>query len=120
MRSILIDPWTQTVTEFEYSGDWQQISRVIGCAHDIFTVLTLDSTNGMFLDDGPLEFGREKRWWFKGYGAPLHGRAMVLGTNSEGESVDTCLGVGELLAMCDFNDEPSKDFAAEWNGAGAF
>ena len=120
MRSILIDPWTQTVTEFEYNGDWQQISRIIGCAQDIFTVLMLNNTEGMFLDDGPLEFEREKRWWFKGYGGPLHGRAMILGANYEGESVDTRMDVDKLRAMCDFNDEPGEDFAAEWNGAGAF
>ena len=49
MRAILIDPFTETITEVEYSGDFKQIYNLINC--NTFTVSAISDADDLFLDD---------------------------------------------------------------------
>jgi hypothetical protein len=90
MRAILINPIDHTVTETEYSGDYKHIYELIDV--DTFTIIHLQDKNRetMFLDDnGLLKPNRFFKW--HNYGQPLAGKALILGTDDEGESIGTKL-----------------------------
>lgn len=85
MRAILIDPFTQTIEEVEYSGDYKDIYALIQC--ELFsTVYCLEDT--LFVDDEGLYVKDQRYFKVAGYPQPLAGRGLLLGTNEEGDSVD--------------------------------
>lgn len=85
MRAILIDPFTQTIEEVDYSGDYKDIYGLIQC--ELFsTVYCLEDT--LFVDDEGLYVKDQRYFKVAGYPQPLAGRGLLLGTNEEGDSVD--------------------------------
>ena len=85
MRAILIDPFTQTIEEVDYSGDYKDIYTLIQC--ELFsTVYCLEDT--LFVDDEGLYVKDQRYFKVAGYPQPLAGRGLLLGTNEEGDSVD--------------------------------
>jgi hypothetical protein len=88
MRSILIDPFTRTVTEVEYNGDFKQIYDLIQC--DTYDVARINKHgDGIFIDDEGLFKETEQKFFLhEDYPQPLAGRGLVLGCNEEGESVE--------------------------------
>jgi hypothetical protein len=88
MQGILIDPFTKTVSEVSYNGNYKEIYKLTGCS--TFTVIELDA-NGetLFIDDNGLLENPEHFFKWEGYEQPLAGKGLILGTDSEGESVGT-------------------------------
>lgn len=96
MRAILIDPFTQTVTETDYNGDFHHIYSLIGC--DTFTVLEVGAGNVLYLDDEGLfkDLASQAFFGLSGYPNPLAGKGLILGTNDEGESIATRLTIEQV------------------------
>ena len=86
MRAILIDPFAKKVSEVQVEKGLQPIYDQIK-AH-CFDVVGLPRDDAMYVDDEGL-FRKGQEFFAIGqYRSPLGGRALILGTNDEGESVD--------------------------------
>ena len=85
MKAILIDPKERTISEVDYDGDWRNISKLIDC--DLFSCVYIPKDDSIYVDDEGLY--RENQSFFKWstYDSPLAGKALILGTNDEGESI---------------------------------
>ena len=101
MRAILIDPFTQTIEEVDYSGDYKDIYALIDC--EIFSTLYVDRMDTLYIDDEGL-YVEDQRYFKIGLrGQPLAGKALVLGTDDNGESVDcasTLKSIQEMVEWC--------------------
>ena len=92
MKAYLIDPYAMTVEEVQYSGDYNDIYALTDC--QTFTCLTFnEDEDTLFLDDEGLINGKEQAFFRlvdtpSGDTYPLVGKALVLGCNEEGESVE--------------------------------
>lgn len=98
MKSILIDPFTRTIKEADYNGDFHQIYEFIQC--DTFDAVTVnDKGDAVFVDDEGLISGKEQAFFgWLGYPHPLAGRGIVLGsTISDGDSADTTVTLEEAI-----------------------
>lgn len=96
MRAILIDPFTETVTETEVSNDYRDIYRAIGA--DCFCTVQITPTETLFLDDeGLFKVAEGIRCFFiKSYPQMLAGKGLILGVDHQGESVPSKLPVAEV------------------------
>jgi len=114
MRAILIDPFTKTITEVEYSGDYKQIYKLINC--DTFTVSCLSDADDLFLDDeGLLKDNRYFTW----NGHPFAGKGLILAHDDEGDTISTTYDLHEVLDRVEWlpeghKEEPYMEFIA-WN-----
>lgn len=85
-RAILIDPFTETITEVKMvDTKLQTIYNLIGC--DIITITNLANGIDMILDDEGLLKNSENQAYFKfGIGSqPFAGKALIVATNDEGD-----------------------------------
>ena len=96
MKAFLIDPFKRTVSEVNYSGDFEDIYLAIDC--DTFTcVQASERGDTLFVDDEGLINGKEQAFFgWMGYPQPLAGKALLLGTDINGESVATTLTLDEV------------------------
>lgn len=95
MRSYLIDPHTQQITEVEHNGDYRQIYEFIQARP--FTVVTInDKRDGIFVDDEGLYREGQRFFKLEGYEQPIAGRGLVLGCDDEGETVAPTITLSEL------------------------
>lgn len=116
MKAILIDPYSETITETQIN-DWREIAPALDC--DLFTTVTLSFKNGfpeetLYVDDCGLITGeiQDKKFIrLEGYGAPLAGKALILSTNEEGESRGTKMEVEEVKSKVKFMDYFQVAFA---------
>ena len=94
MRTILIDPETQTVTELDFEGGFHQIQKTIGCG--CFTCVNIDGPDqeAIFVDDEGLLKG--SGFVFSYMGTPLVGKGLVMGADEMGESKATTLPLSAL------------------------
>jgi hypothetical protein len=103
MKSILINSALKTVTEVDYSGNYKDIYKLLGCK--MFEVIHLDD-NGedCFVDEeGLLTLTAETTFFFyKGTHQPIAGNGLILRCNDEGESVATKLTVEAVKANVQF------------------
>lgn len=102
MQAYLIDPFAQTVTEVDYSGDIADIYKLTDC--ETFAVAQFDARgNGVFVDDEGLLNNKPKAFFqIWDYPQPLAGKGLVLGTDDEGESIAPTLTLAELRAKVRF------------------
>lgn len=98
MRAILIDPFAREVREVQIGEGLQPIYDQIKA--DCFTVVGLGLGEGLFLDDEGLFRSKQEYFALGGTGTPvLAGRGLILGSDSEGESVDSRLDVERVRAL---------------------
>lgn len=102
MKAYLIDPFTQTVSEVEYSGDYREIYSLIDC--DTFTCADFNPFGDtVFVDDEGLINGKPQEFFLIGdYPTPLAGKGLVLGTNEDGESVEPSMTIHQVAARVDW------------------
>ena len=85
-RAILIDPFTETITEVNMvDTKLQTIYNLIGC--DLITITSLANGIDMILDDEGLLKNSENQAYFK-FGInsqPFAGKALIIATNDEGD-----------------------------------
>lgn len=91
MKAYLIDPEFHSVKEVDYSGDYKQIYSLIGC--ETFGCVEIhENGDTLFIDDnGKLGDLSEKYFFVVDVPGGQHliaGKALVLGTDEEGESVE--------------------------------
>jgi hypothetical protein len=108
MRAILIDPFTQTIEEVDYSGDYKDIYGLIQC--DLFTTVYLPNTSDdtLFVDDEGLYVENQKFFKISGFDQPLAGCGLLLGTDKEGESTDCMSTVEEVKAIVTWEKEGTQ------------
>lgn len=108
MRAILIDPFTQTIEEVDYSGDYKDIYGLIEC--DLFTTVYLPNTSDdtLFVDDEGLYVENQRFFKIDGFEQPLAGRGLLLGTDEEGESVDCMSTVEEVKAIVSWEKDGTQ------------
>ncbi len=86
MKAILIDSERQEIKDVDYDGDYKNICKMIKC--DIFTIaLILENEDSICVDDEGLLKDEAYLFKFEGYSSPLAGLGLILGTDSEGESI---------------------------------
>ena len=112
MKAILINPFDETITEVEYSGDFKQIYKLIDC--DYFTISRLCDSDDLFVDDeGLLKPNRYFTW----SGQPFAGKGLILGHDDEGESIATTYDLQEVVDRVEWlpeghQEEPYIKFVA--------
>ena len=90
MKAILIDPITSTVKEVDYSGDYKDIYKLIGCR--TFDVVSIPmGLDGIYVDDEGLFAPLQCRWEYR-YNRmhppiQLVNKGLVLGCDDEGDSI---------------------------------
>jgi hypothetical protein len=97
MRSFLIDPFRQEITEVIYSGKVEQICSLIDA--DLFDCARINKHgDGIFVDDEGL-FAEDARFFLHSdYPNPLAGKGMVIGCDMEtGESASAHTTLDELI-----------------------
>ena len=102
MHAYLIDPFTQTITQVEYSGDYQEIYKLTDC--DTFTCVGINEFGDtVFVDDEGLINGKPQEFFMiANYPDPLAGKGLVLGTDDEGDSVSPSITLEQLKAQVDW------------------
>ena len=103
MRSILIDPFTRTITEVEYTGNYKQIYDLIDCeTYDVARIN--EHGDGIFVDDeGLFKEGEQRFFLYEDYHQPLAGKGLILGCDMDtGESVATTLTLAEVIDKVEF------------------
>lgn len=107
MRTILIDPEAQTVTELDFKGNYKKIQETISCS--CFTTLNLDNAtnDAVFVDDEGMF--NTSGFVFQFYNAKLIGKGLIMGCDAEGESAPAGISLDEVknniqwLGECTFN-----------------
>lgn len=89
MFGYLIDPEMGQITTVDYNGDYKEISKIIKAPSGLFCVVPLydDDRVDVFLDDEGLYVENQYFWMHRNYPQPLAGFGLVLGLDSEGDSV---------------------------------
>ena len=97
MKAYLIDPWTLSISEVDYSGDYKQIYTFIKA--DLFDVVGINQNGDcIYVDDEGLLKDPDHWILLEGYDQPLAGRGLVLGTDDEGKSVDPTITLQALAS----------------------
>jgi hypothetical protein len=86
-NAVLIDPYKEEVTDVTYNGDYKQIYDHIRV--DCFTLVRLADDDDVFVDDeGLLKLDSSTKFFaLPDYPQPLAGYGLILGNDSEGESI---------------------------------
>lgn len=101
MRAYLINPFTRSITEVEYDGNYKSIYGLIN-AH-CFDVARLDHGDGIYIDDEGLISGQPQQFFLvKGYPTPLAGKGLVLGSDDEGETTPPRITLDQLTSLITF------------------
>ncbi|MFN7323068.1 MAG: hypothetical protein ACK5SP_02225 [bacterium] len=97
MQAYLINPFAQTITQVEYTGNYQQIYDLIDA--ETFDVARINEHgDGIFIDDEGLIREKDQAFFkHKEYPQPLAGLGLVLGCDDEGESVAPFVTINELV-----------------------
>jgi hypothetical protein len=111
IAGILIDPTTETITRVQCSGDLERANDLPGI-YELLQCDTIDlvylrdepTEESMFIDDNGLLGDLDRQSFFMLGGRPIAGRGLVLGADSDGESIGTALSVAEIEQQVEFID----------------
>lgn len=109
-KGYLIDPEAKKITHVRHdTKDYRQIYDIIDCHPSPFTVVHLDDHDVIFVDDEGLL--KNPRYFFniKGYPQPIAGKGLVLGGDSQGETVSANIEYEELCELITFSEHSVKD-----------
>jgi len=116
MKAILINPYNETITEVEYSGNFKEIYKLIDCS--TFDCINIDDDNTLFVDDEGL-LQQNRYFYWKDY-TNLAGKALIIGVDYQtGEDCDTSWSLQEVENMVEWlpeghEEEPMMEFIT-WN-----
>jgi len=95
-KAILINPFTRSITEVEYNGDFNEIYKLIGC--DTFTIAPITHRgDGIFIDDEGLFKFNQAFFKHDGYPQPLAGCGLIMGCDEEGETVEPTVSLTDTV-----------------------
>lgn len=98
MQAYFINPFSQNVTTVDYDGNYESISRLIDASRGYFDVVRLyDNQDAAFVDDEGLYVENQRFWIHRNYPQPLAGKALVLGCNDMGDSIEPKTSFEELV-----------------------
>jgi len=98
MKAYLIDPQEREIRQVDYDGDYKSIYRLLDI--ELFTVVELNEQRDVvYVDDEGLLKDPVYFFTVEGYGQPLAGKGLVLGTDGEGETVEPTLSLETLTQM---------------------
>jgi len=102
MKAILIDVKKEEVREVEHDDTLKNIYELVECA--TFDVVRIDNTNGIYVDDEGLFVEDQLFFTYHGdtYSQTLAGNGLILGVDSEGNSVSPTITVKEVEEAIDF------------------
>tara|TARA_R100000231_G_scaffold41182_3_gene35995 strand:- start:420 stop:764 length:345 start_codon:yes stop_codon:yes gene_type:complete len=104
MRAILINPFDETITEVEYSGDFRQIYELTDCS--TFDVVMLCNTDDLYVDDeGLLKDNRYFSW----SGRNFAGKGLILAHDEEGETIPTTYDLQEVIDRVEWLPEGHQE-----------
>lgn len=116
MRLIKIDPQSKTVETVESTGTLQDMYRILGCQ---FIDVTARQENGdsLTVDDDALSLDPQPAAFsFNGSG-PIHGVALLTGTDAEGACAEPLMSVSGAQNLIDWLGEiytPPSVFVLSW------
>jgi hypothetical protein len=94
MKTILIDPKARTIVEAVFNGGLDSIYKLIEARP--FDAVRINSAGDcLYVDDEGLMRSNQSFFAWSGFPQPIAGRAILVGTDDEGESISP---VGETLA----------------------
>jgi len=102
MKAILVDSNNKKIKEVEFSGNYKEICDFVDC--DMFTVVTVDEENVMYVDDEGLLKGATKFFKADFYHDQLAGNGLIIGYDSMGDSVGTTMNVEDVEKQIKFVD----------------
>ena len=102
MKAILINSTLKTVTEVDYSGNYKDIYKLLGC--EMFEVVHLGNGEDCFVDEeGLMSLAPGSTFfYYAGTHQPIAGNGLILRCNAAGESVATKLTVDKVKANVKF------------------
>ena len=100
MKAVLIDPFNRSISMIEMGNDWREISARIGCKY--FTVAGYYDNDAVYCDDEGLLYGPTEFVMISGFGQPLAGRVLMLGSTADGDSTDVNTNAVEMLDKVQF------------------
>ena len=100
MKAVLIDPFNRSISMIEMGNDWREISARIGCKY--FTVAGYYDNDAVYCDDEGLLYGPTVFVMISGFGQPLAGRVLMLGSTADGDSTDVNTNAVEMLDKVQF------------------
>lgn len=104
MRAIIIDPEKRLISVGEYNGNIREIQEIIGC--DVFECpVMMRKGDTLFVDEMGLFKPELVEWLFKynDFTYTFLGKAMIIGSNVDGESRDALIGVDQVESMVTFH-----------------
>tara|TARA_A100001201_G_C3984961_1_gene169801 strand:+ start:289 stop:627 length:339 start_codon:yes stop_codon:yes gene_type:complete len=103
MKAILIDVKNEEVREVEFDDTLKNIYELVDCA--TFDVVRIDETNGIYVDDEGL-FVEDQLFFtyvhYNNYCQTLAGNGLILGVDSEGNSISPTLSLEEVQEAVEF------------------
>lgn len=94
VKALLIDPDAREIREVECARGLQPIYDLIGA--ETFDVVTLGGGDALYVDDiGMIRRPQPTPFLLVGYG-PLYGKALCLGYDDDGDSVDAHASLDSL------------------------
>lgn len=113
MQAILIDPETQFITSLSIdTDDYERIRQVIGC-ESLTVAANLPTQDTVFVDRAARVNGKPRHCFrFAGCRHPIAGRAVVVGCDHVGDSVDAHTSAKALRALVTYEhsaeDTPAR------------
>lgn len=108
MRAILINPQDQTITEVDYTGEYKNIYTHIDAGCFDCVRIGDESEHTIFVDDEGLLNGKARdvgMFRYDGdYPAYLAGKALILATDDEGESIAATLTLDYVKGKVAFGE----------------
>ena len=92
---LLIDPFEKTITPVYYDGDFHSIYNLIDCS--CFDVVRCGKYD-LFVDDEGLFKDDQSFFLVFDYPQPLAGKALVVGCDEEGNTIEPSITIEELEA----------------------
>lgn len=101
MKAILVDPFARTVEQVNYSGNYADIYPLIGAqTFDAVRIKPDENGDALFIDDeGPLMDEGQAFFSVAGVPNPIAGKALLLGCDEDGETVEAVTQLEELREL---------------------
>lgn len=101
MKAILIDSINKEVKEVEIGKGIDQMYEFLNC--EIFTIASyLPKRDAIFVDDEGLLNGTDVFFTYEGAHQPFAGNGLIMGSNSNGESVSCKVNLNEVKSKVKF------------------
>jgi hypothetical protein len=102
VRALFINSITKTIEEVEING-LEDLQRLVGGYIAVGTTLVKDTIeNTVFVDDEGLLKDPNNYFYIKGSHQPFAGNGVLIGTNDEGDSIDTNFILNDITNLVQF------------------